>query len=65
MATVNGVQFTPDGFATIGSYVESHGYRRNLIAVELNGEILPKAQYDSTIIADSDKIEIVSFVGGG
>ena len=45
MATVNGVQFTPD--------------------VELNGEILPKAQYDSTIIADSDKIEIVSFVGGG
>ena len=65
MATVNGVQFTPDGIDTIGSYVESHGYRRNLIAGELNGEILPKAQYDSTIIADSDKIEIVSFVGGG
>lgn len=35
------------------------------IAVELNTEILPKAQYTEKTIADGDRIEIVHFVGGG
>ncbi len=35
------------------------------VAVELNMEILPKAAYESTTLADGDRIEIVHFVGGG
>lgn len=35
------------------------------VAVELNMEILPKADYESTLVADGDRIEIVHFVGGG
>jgi len=35
------------------------------VAVELNMEILPKAEYAEKTIADDDRIEIVHFVGGG
>ncbi|MGP1484486.1 MAG: sulfur carrier protein ThiS [Campylobacter sp.] len=34
------------------------------IAVELNGEILPKSMFD-TLLKDGDMVEIVHFVGGG
>ena len=35
------------------------------VAVEYNGEILPKAEYGATLLAGGDRIEIVHFVGGG
>ncbi|MCI8483679.1 MAG: sulfur carrier protein ThiS [Lachnospiraceae bacterium] len=41
------------------------GFQTERIAVELNGEILPKSLYDATVLKESDKIEVVSFVGGG
>ena len=34
-------------------------------AVELNEEILPKAEYAETVLKDGDVLEIVNFVGGG
>lgn len=41
------------------------GYRAELVAVELNGNIIKQADFSSTTITDADKLEIVSFVGGG
>lgn len=41
------------------------GYRAELVAVELNGTIVKQADFSSTTITDADKLEIVSFVGGG
>ena len=35
------------------------------IAVEKNGEIVPKSAHGSTLIADGDRLEIVAAVGGG
>jgi sulfur carrier protein len=35
------------------------------IAVEINGEILPKSAHASTLLADGDRLEIVVAVGGG
>ena len=35
------------------------------VAVEKNGEIVPKAEYSDTVLKNGDSIEIVSFVGGG
>ena len=35
------------------------------IAVELNMNILPKAEYETTPLNEGDAIEIVHFVGGG
>lgn len=41
------------------------GYRAAFVAVELNGTIVKQADFGSTTITDADKLEIVSFVGGG
>ncbi len=35
------------------------------VAVEHNREILPKDSYDTTVLQDGDRLEIVHFVGGG
>lgn len=35
------------------------------IAVEINGEIISKSLFEETTVEDGDRIEVVSFVGGG
>jgi len=35
------------------------------IAVERNGEIVPRSAHPTTLIADGDRLEIVAAVGGG
>ena len=35
------------------------------IAVEKNGEIVPKSAHASTVVTDGDRLEIVVAVGGG
>lgn len=40
-------------------------YHTAFVAVELNGTIIKQADFGSTTITDADKLEIVSFVGGG
>jgi sulfur carrier protein len=35
------------------------------VAVEVNRDILPKADYEARLLSDGDRIEIVHFVGGG
>jgi sulfur carrier protein len=39
--------------------------RRGRVAVEINREIVPKADYDATIVRAGDHVEIINFVGGG
>ena len=50
---------------TIAEYLATTNYDMKRIAVERNGDIVPKAQYGETVLQDGDSIEIVSFVGGG
>lgn len=64
MVTVNGKQLDIAG-KNFSEYLSDYGYDRNRIATELNGNILTKSEYDNTILKDNDKVEIVSFVGGG
>ncbi|MDD5284737.1 MAG: sulfur carrier protein ThiS [Desulfuromonadaceae bacterium] len=35
------------------------------VAVEVNLDIVPKAEYGALVLTDGDKVEIVHFVGGG
>lgn len=64
MVRINGEDFQADG-QTLADYLQEHNYPMKRIAVERNGDIVPKARYEETVLADGDKIEIVSFVGGG
>jgi len=45
--------------------LEQHDFQIQRIAVELNGNIIPKAAYGEVTVTDSDNLEVVSFVGGG
>ena len=49
----------------LSEFLQQEGYAQEKIAVELNGEIIPRSRYASIILTDADKLEIVSFVGGG
>lgn len=40
-------------------------YDRTKIAIEKNGEIIPKSQYETNILKEHDVLEVVTFVGGG
>lgn len=63
--TVNGNPIQLDSAETVSEFLESRGYKLTRIAVELNGEILPKSAYPSTTLTEADTMEVVSFVGGG
>ena len=64
MVKVNGESLDIAG-KTITEYLADASYDIRRIAVERNGDIVPKAQYGETVLADGDSVEIVSFVGGG
>jgi sulfur carrier protein len=64
MVKVNGTELDIAG-KTLTEYLATTNYDMKRIAVERNGDIVPKAQYAQTVLQDGDSIEIVSFVGGG
>lgn len=50
---------------SVQEYLVSLGIDPRRVAVELNRDILPKAQYQETLLKEGDILEIVHFVGGG
>ena len=64
MICINGEKINKD-VIKLSSYLEEIGINPQRIAVELNGEILPKSQYNEAVLKDGDVVEIVNFVGGG
>lgn len=50
---------------TVAGLTEQLGLSGKRIAVERNGEIVPKSRHASVELADGDQLEIVVAVGGG
>ena len=59
MIIVNGKEINLTEDTTVAEYQVKR------IAVELNGDILPKYSYSDTMLKDGDRLEVVTFVGGG
>lgn len=64
MVKINGRDMDAAG-RTLADWLASAGYDQKRVAVERNGDIVPKAQYGDTLLQDGDCLEVVSFVGGG
>ena len=64
MVRVNGEELDIAG-KTLTEYIAATDYDPRRIAVERNGDIVFKSQYDATVLEDGDQLEVVSFVGGG
>lgn len=63
--TLNGdVRAIPDGLSVDG-LLRHLGLETRKVAVERNLEIVPKSAFQSTAVADGDRLEIVHFIGGG
>ena len=62
---LNGQPRSLDGPVNIAGLIESLGFTGKRIAVERNGEIVPKSTYAQTMLAAGDRLEIVVAVGGG
>ncbi len=59
---------TPEKFAaplSVAALLEARGLVGKRVAVEKNGEIVPKSRHAETLLAAGDRIEIVVAVGGG
>jgi thiazole synthase len=63
--TVNGERRTlPDGL-TVARLLEQLGYDRRRVAVEINEEVVPVLRHGEQALADGDRVEVVTLVGGG
>jgi sulfur carrier protein len=62
---INGVAETLPRTLTIAEVLAARGLAGKRVAVEKNGEIVPRSQHASVAVAAGDRIEIVVAVGGG
>lgn len=62
---VNGKETELKSSIILAEFLAAHNYRAELVAVERNGQIVPRTEFGAAVLTDSDELEIVSFVGGG
>jgi sulfur carrier protein len=62
---VNGERRALAAGTTVAALLTQLGHAGRRVAVERNGEIVPRSRHDSTELAAGDRIEIVVAVGGG
>ena len=63
--TVNGRETElPEG-TTVADLIGRLGISGRPVAVERNREVVPRGAHATTVLADRDRVEVVSLVGGG
>lgn len=62
---INGEPRTFPAPLTLTRLIESLELTGKRIAIEKNGEIVPRSQHADTLLASGDRLEIVVAVGGG
>ena len=65
MIRLNGNSISGCEGITVEELVNKQNFNKSRIAVEINGTIIPKKDYETTQIQENDVVEVVSFVGGG
>ena len=65
MLRVNGEITEYEEGLTVQALLDRLGYATVRVAVERNRAIVPRAEYQDTVLQDGDVLEIVRFVGGG
>lgn len=62
---LNGKKFKLSEPVSILDFIKDKNYNADRVAVEVNGRIVPRAEFEKTTLKDDDEVEIVCFVGGG
>lgn len=61
----NGKDYTLSAPMTLLAFLEQEGFNVARVVVEHNGNIITREHFAKLTLTDSDKLEIVQFVGGG
>jgi len=62
---INGEARTVARGTTVGSLLEELALPASRVAVERNRSLVRKEEYGGTVLEEGDRLEIVTFVGGG
>lgn len=62
---INGQARTVNEGTTVESLISDLGLGDRKVAVERNRTVVPRAQHATTVLVDGDRLEVVTFVGGG
>ena len=62
---VNGERLELDEGTSLAGLLERLSLSEKRVAIELNGRVVTRVDWQQTVIAEGDKIEVVHFVGGG
>lgn len=62
---LNGFSYRCTDRATVADLIRELALEGKRVAVERNGEIVPKSRHGDAQLADGDRIEVVRAVGGG
>lgn len=62
---VNGEARAVSPGTTVAGLIGELGLGDRRVAVERNLEVVPRAQHATTVLAPGDRVEVVTFVGGG
>jgi sulfur carrier protein len=62
---VNGQPRALTAGTTVAALIAELGLAGRRVAVERNREVIPRAQHATAVLAPGDRLEIVTFVGGG
>ena len=64
--TVNGDRAEVNDAMTVSELLIAQDVKMpEMVSVELNGKILKRSEFDSTVLSDSDSVEFLYFMGGG
>lgn len=63
--SVNGEPRKLEHGETVATLISALGLDPRQLAVERNLELVPRAQHATTALADGDRVEVVTLVGGG
>jgi len=62
---LNGEELAIESGSTIAALLAQQGLAGRRVAVEINGEIVPRGRHAEHAIHDGDRVEIVHALGGG
>ena len=62
---LNGKSLAVDANLTVAALLEAQGLGERRVAVEVNGEIVPRGRHGGHALAAGDQVEIVHALGGG
>ena len=63
--TVNGKPREIEGEMPLPAFLQAYGINPRLVAVAINGDVIPKERYASARVRAGDAVEVVRMVGGG